>query len=350
MTLRHARRWTALGALTALACMGHGVFAQSQPRPPMPPVKSPDPDAPDAPTVQISNGRATALIYMPDPERGYYRATRFDWSGAVADLKVDGHSYFGRWFAKYDPKIHDSVPGPVEDFASGQGVDVAFPGETYVKIGVGLVFKPRIAPTSTMPTFEIADPGKWTTHVHGDSVEFIHEVNDPSSGYGYRYTKTVSLPPGRAQMVISHRLESTGDRVIDTELYDHNFFVIDHQTSGPDFEVSFPFTPHMTTPRGFIELRGKSIVYTKPFADPTDRGGGRMRGWGKTAADFKVTVANHKTGAAVTMTADQPLTNFNLFTTPSVVAPEMYMHVHAAKKHPMMWTFVYDFKASPPKP
>jgi hypothetical protein len=186
---------------------------------------------------------------MPDAERGYYRATRFDWSGVVADLQAGGHSYFGRWNPKYDPKLHDAISGPVQEFVTGQGFDDAKPGETFVKIGVGVLRKPAEAARG-FATLEIVDGGKWSTKVNKDSVEFIHEVNDPVSGYGYRYTKTVALSPGKTQMTLTHHLESTGAKPIDTEMYNHNFFVLDGQPSGPDVEVRVPFKLEAFNVRG----------------------------------------------------------------------------------------------------
>ena len=44
-----------------------------------------------------------AKLYLPDAQQGYYRATRFDWSGQIASLESQGHNYFGQWFEKYDP-------------------------------------------------------------------------------------------------------------------------------------------------------------------------------------------------------------------------------------------------------
>ena len=46
-------------------------------------------------------------------EKGYYRGTRFDWSGQIQSLKTKEHEYFGQWFEKYDPKLHDAIMGPV---------------------------------------------------------------------------------------------------------------------------------------------------------------------------------------------------------------------------------------------
>ena len=57
-----------------------------------------------------------AKLYLPDAENGYYRATRFDWSGQIASLESQGHNYFGQWFDRYDPKLHDAILGPVEEF------------------------------------------------------------------------------------------------------------------------------------------------------------------------------------------------------------------------------------------
>ena len=72
--------------------------------------------AADPPQVEISNAAIRAKLYLPDAEKGYYRATRFDWSGVVASLEHKGHNYFGVWFERYDPKLHDAITGPVESF------------------------------------------------------------------------------------------------------------------------------------------------------------------------------------------------------------------------------------------
>ena len=78
------------------------------------------PDAPDGPSAEIGNHIVQTRLYLPDPQRGYQRATRFDWSGIIADVRVGRHSYSGLWFEKYDPKRHDSIRGPVQEFVSDQ--------------------------------------------------------------------------------------------------------------------------------------------------------------------------------------------------------------------------------------
>ena len=71
--------------------------------------------SPKIPQAEISNETVRATIYLPSAESGYYRGTRFDWSGVISSLKWRDHEYFGQWFEKYDPKIHDAIAGPVEE-------------------------------------------------------------------------------------------------------------------------------------------------------------------------------------------------------------------------------------------
>jgi hypothetical protein len=103
-------------------------------------------NAADPPQAEISNGTVRAKLYLPDAANRYYRATRFDWSGVVASLEFQGHSYFGVWFRRYDPKINDAITGPVEEYRtngeSALGYAEAKPGENFIRIGVGLVKKP----------------------------------------------------------------------------------------------------------------------------------------------------------------------------------------------------------------
>jgi hypothetical protein len=73
------------------------------------------------PEAEISNNLIRARLLLPDPERGYYRATRFDWSGLISSLECDGHNYFGPWFERHDPKTHDAIVGPVEEFQCDEG-------------------------------------------------------------------------------------------------------------------------------------------------------------------------------------------------------------------------------------
>jgi hypothetical protein len=109
--------------------------------------------ASDYPQAEISNGQLRAKMYLPDSRNGYYRSTRFDWSGAVYSLQYKGHEFYGVWYDRIDPKVINwvhqgpeivsgpcsALAGPVDEFQTPLGWDEAKPGETFIKIGVGVL-------------------------------------------------------------------------------------------------------------------------------------------------------------------------------------------------------------------
>ena len=66
----------------------------------------------EAPVLRIANRHVSALVCLPDAERGYYRGTRFDWVGVVRDLRSRGHRYVSEWQPRHDPLRHDGLTGP----------------------------------------------------------------------------------------------------------------------------------------------------------------------------------------------------------------------------------------------
>src|SRR5579859_5180740 len=235
----------------------------------------------DFPSAEISNGKIQVKLYLPDSKNGYYRGTRFDWSGVIISLKYKGHEYYGPWFNGVDPKVHDyryegpkiiaspcsAASGPVEEFqtnGTALGWDEAKVGGTFIKIGVGVLRKDS-SRYDYVKQYEIVDPGKWTVKRRRDSVEFTQELNDPSSGYGYIYTKTVRLIKGKPEMVLENTLKNTGRRTIRSRVYNHNFLVLDHQPPGPDFTIKLPFKIQPVHPPDpeMAEIRENQVVYLK---------------------------------------------------------------------------------------
>ena len=119
------------------------------------------------PEAEISNGIIHARILLPDPDNGYYRGSRFDWSGVIADLTANDHSYYGQWFPKYAPRIHDAIMGPVEDFLP-VGYEDAKPGETFLKIGIGMLARMDTSSYSIVPPYEIINAGVWNVKAQPD--------------------------------------------------------------------------------------------------------------------------------------------------------------------------------------
>jgi hypothetical protein len=291
------------------------------------------------PQAAIANARVHAQLYLPDAQSGYYQGTRFDWSGVIASLEWNGHSYFGQWFPRYDPKLHDAITGPVEEF-SGLGYNEATAGERFVRIGVGAVRKPVEPAYRQFATYEIVDPGTWTVHRSRDRVEFVHTLRD-TAGYAYEYRKTVRLKG--ETLVLEHRLKNTGRKTIATSVYEHDFFMLDGQPTGPDFVVRFPFEIAAVAPlNGAAETRGKDFVYLREL-QPGQTVQTQLKGFGPTARDYDIRLENRKTGAGVRQTGDRPISKINLWSIRTTICPEAYVDLSVAPGQTSSWQITYEF-------
>ncbi|AQG79842.1 hypothetical protein [Spirosoma montaniterrae] len=298
--------------------------------------------ATEPPQATISNGRVTAALYLPDVQNGYYRGVRFDWSGAFKSLDYAGHRFVDVWFDASNPRKHDAINGPVEEFTP-LGYDDAKPGETFVKIGVGVLRKPDEKAYSFATDYALADPGRWTVDRHKDRVMFRHDLTD-STGYAYQYTKTVGLSENKPELVLTHRLKNTGQKPIETSVYNHNFFVIDNQPTGPGIEIRFPF-PVKAEGKGFgsiINADGNRLVYSRELANDEFVYSAGLQGFRPTAADYDIRIENRKTGAGVRATADQPMEKLVFWACSTTSCPEPYIKLRAAPGQEISWTIRYE--------
>lgn len=299
------------------------------------------------PQATITNGSVHALLYLPDAKNGYYRASRFDWSGVVPCLAWNGHTYFGIWFSHYDPMLADAIAGPVEEFRSTDGaLDYAptKPGGLFVKIGVGVLRKTEDAPYQFMAPYPLVDGGKWTIHTAPRQVSFRQKLQSPI-GFAYDYQKTVKLDPKNPVLLLVHSLKNTGTRTIDTEVYDHDFYMLDNTPTGPGMVVRFPFEPKAEqSMEPAAAIHGHEIVYEEPL-QPKQSAFTFLTGYSKSISDYDIVFENEKTGVGVEQTADAPISRFNFWSIRTTVCPEAYIHLVIPPGKTAHWTIRYRFYA-----
>jgi hypothetical protein len=313
------------------------------------------------PEAEISNGVLTARMYLPDAERGYYRSTRFDWSGAVYSLKHEGHEYYGVWYDRIDPAVTNwvfegdevvsglasALAGPVNEFQSPLGWDEAEPGGTFIKLGVGVLRRGE-GNYNRFVHYPVLNPGTWTVNRSANAVEFIQTLDAPELGYGYVYRKVVTLVEGKPEMMIEQSMTNTGAKAIVSEVYNHHFMVMDQQPPGPDFTIRFPFEPQPTRApnAALINVVGNELVYAKQLSD-RDQAVVAFEGYGDTAADTEMIIENEELGAGVRITADRPLIRNMLWSIRSVFAIEPYMAVNIAPGAEFTWTNRFEYYSLP---
>ena len=321
--------------------------------------------AADPPKAEIANGQIRVKVYLPDAANGFYRSTRFDWSGVVYSLEYKGHNYYGPWFQKIDPKVYDfgydasgvvsppftAMVGPGEEYLTAGralGYDEAKPGGTFIKIGIGVLHKTDDSRYDHSKAYDVVDGGKWKVQKGRDYIQFTQELTDPTTQYGYEYQKTLRLTKGAPQMVLEHRLKNTGSRPIETSMYNHNFLVLDRQPPGPDFTITVPFQmeARRAPDEKLGEVRSNQILYRKTLENE-DRMSTTVSGFGATAKDYDIRVENRKVGAGVRITGDRPLSNLSLWSIRTVLAIEPYITMTIAPGAEFSWKITYDYYTLP---
>ena len=318
-----------------------------------------------APEAEIANGSVRVRLYLPDAKTGFYRGTRFDWSGVIGGLEYAGHDYYPQWFQRSDPSVHDfiydgaaivagpctAITGPAEEFVTdgkGLGFDEAKAGGTFVKIGVGVLRKPDSGPYDPFRLYPIQDGGKWTVTRKPDSIEFRQELADPSTAYAYEYRKTVSVAGDKPQMVLDHGLRNTGKRVIQTTVYNHNFLYLDRQAPGPDCSLTVSFTIRSSQPPSgsLAEIQGNQITFSKTLTGE-DRVFLGIQGFGAEPKDYDIRIENRSVGAGVRMTADRPLARVALWAIRAPLSVEPFLEMNIEPGREFTWRIKYEYYTMP---
>lgn len=299
----------------------------------------------DFPEADITNGIIKAKLYLPDVTNGYYQGTRFDWGGVIPSLEYKGHTFFGKWFDTYDPKLHDAISGPVEEFTPLEYNETQ-PGSEFVKIGVGVLKKTDDKPYSFASNYEVVDNGKWTVKRKNDVVEFTQELAD-KSGYSYIYHKTVRLKKGKPELVLEHSLKNVGRKAISTSVYDHNFFMIDNEPTGPGIKTTFSFDA-AAEGKGFgtiANVKDKSLLFTRNLEKKENVFTAGVQGLTQSAKDYDLKIENVKTGAGVRVTSDRPIEKLVYWACSTTACPEPYIKLDVEPGKEIRWTINYEFFA-----
>lgn len=259
------------------------------------------------PRADLDNDLLHVGLYLPDTARGYYRATRFDWSGVMPVVEYKGHRFVTQWFPKYGPRINDAIMGPVESFSPvGYG-----DGETFVQIGVGVLERTDTLKYNAFRYYPIVDAGKWTVKRSRRRVSFRQVIEGR-----YDYKKDVVLDGAGLRLV--HHLTNTGSAVLETDVFDHNFFRMDSTMTGSGSRIDVP---------------GDSVVIREPITKVY----GQMHGKG----EYDIRMENSSTG--IHIRCDRPLSKLVYWGSPTILCPEPYIHVRVEPGQTFSWTIYYQF-------
>lgn len=310
------------------------------------------PDLSRYPAGELSTKHLKTSFYLPDAQHGYYRGTRFDWSGLVSRLDYSGHSFFCEFREDHhDPLNHDDICGTAEEFSMTTlppGFREGPAGDPFLKIGIGVLQRAEDPDYAFWKKYTILQPGGWNIARKSDRIDFTQKLNSPN-GSAYEYSKVIRLDDKDHAMTITRRLKNTGSKRIGADHYGHNFLKIDAVPAGPDYVMEFPFQPRFgegSKPEGCVEIKDKSLVFLKEV--PADKSVWvRLEGFSKRE-DSQMRIINHRTGAEMAILTDQPLIRLVFYSSGGVLAPEPFVKLDLAPGESKTWTTTYRFGVAAP--
>lgn len=296
----------------------------------------------EPPTARLTNGVLTAAVYLPDAENGYYRGSRFDWSGMISSVESDGHRFFGEWKPAPQPLATDNVVGTAGEFGmeSPLGYDEAAPGEFFYKIGVGKLLRPDAEPYAFHRPYAVT-PLPWKI-TRGDRwIKFTQRLPE-ENGWGYVYSKGITLHPRKPEFTIRHTLKNSGSKEILTDYYCHNFVVFDSRPLDPGTQVHLDFELWDSSPiREIAIIEGKTIR----LASPLPEGKSLFRrfeiippGGGKT-----IVFENPETGTALRINSDTTPDKVVFYGIGKSVCIEPFIGIRLAPGEKLTWKDRYSF-------
>jgi hypothetical protein len=325
-------------ALAGIICSFGVVLAGAQTRP----------DLSQYPAATLSSKELRASFYLPDSEKGYYRGTRFDWSGLISKVEWRGHSFFCEFREQqHDPLNHDDICGTAEEFgmtSTPLGFSDARAGDPFVKIGIGILERSSDPDYAFWQKYPVVRAGGWNITRKSSRVDFAQALQGPGR-WGYAYTKSIRLDDKTHTLTITRRLKNTGTDRLQTDHYGHNFLKIDDVPAGPDYVLEFPFQPRFgegSKPEGCVEIRNKSLVFLKEV--PPDKSVWvRLEGF-DGRQDNQIRLVNRRSGAAMTIITDQPPLRMVFYSSGGVLAPEPFVKMDLDPGQTKEWKTIYRFE------
>jgi hypothetical protein len=295
------------------------------------------------PQHTLKKGDLTLTIYLPDAEKGYYRGTRFDWSGLVGQATYRGHTFFGPWKATHDPGYAEDADAIAEEFGINgpPSFSEAKPGEAFIKIGIGVMERPDDKAYNFMQPYKIVTPGKWEVAHYEGAIEFIQDLDGPR-GWAYQYVKRLGLNEKGTGFTVNHELKNTGKQTIDTQHYCHNFVILDEQPVGPGYQLIFPFAPKAKRVMEGAKLDGTILGFSRELKDK-EALFSEFEGNRKSDEENHVVVKHTQKGIALTIGGDGVLDHFNFFAVRRSVCPEPFVNVKLEPGKTMKWKTTYSF-------
>ena len=274
-------------------------------------------------------------IEVVEPGTAYIR-TRFDWTGTCRQIALDGRVTYCSQEAIGEKKGTEGL-GLCNEFGlhTPIGYDDANVGDYFPKIGVGFLEKINNASYDFFRDYPFEPAVTEHEQMSDDTVTFTQIAN--RDDWGWKLQKTLRVTGNR--LTIAYDLSNTGKRPLKTEEYCHNFFAINSQAVGPDYQVQLPFQPKLDPVKGPIAVHGNTIMLARIpetffWAAQTDC---------STLPDVVWKLVHAPSGHGMEVIEHFPLHAFQIWGMSHVISPELFIEIAVQPGGTQTWKRTYTF-------
>ena len=268
-----------------------------------------------------------------------YHQPRFDWTGKIVGLNFKGHSLAGIETTR-NGNQNNYGKGFYNEF--GIEIPVGFEeveiGGWFHKIGIGLLKKDS-QEYQFFKKYEI-QPADF--QMYGDLEKFSIICNAPlENGFAYILKKEIRLKEDG--FIITYHLQNTGEKLIQTNEYTHNFLTVDGKNMGEDYILKFPFNLALDQFEEFLnkekklEINGQKINFN---GTPEEQFfASYLSGKKKVNAHWEL--IHKESQIAISETGNFQSSKVNLWGWKHVISPELFFPISLAAGKSVEWERAY---------
>ena len=278
-------------------------------------------------------------IFIDLPHENY-NFSRFDWTGKIVKVKFQNILISGNERTDIN-KENNFGKGFYNEFGidNALGFDEVNNGEWFHKIGVGLL-KKEGDEYLFYKNYETR-PAKFKSILESNRV-LITCRSEHVNGYSYVLKKEIELFENKFK--VKYNLENTGQKVIITNEYNHNFISINKNLIGSDYKLKFPFqlqpsrfeeyvNPDQTVKLGQNEIKFNSTP-NEPFFFSNLSGHETIDATWELINIFKKIIIRE--------TGNFRTNKVNLWGNKNVISPELFVKMHIKPGQSFKWNRIYS--------
>ena len=295
-------------------------------------------------TVALTAGDLHATIYLPNEKSGIYRASRFDWSGMIGELRLGDQVFWNEWNPSTDPEgDHDNAVGPAMEFGMDAplGYDEARPGQGFVKVGVGVLQRTDAGPYFFRNRYPLLKRGESTVEISTDARSATFRQNLRYGNYGYLYEKIVSLFPDRT-LRIACKLTNAGKDEISTVVYAHDFYRLSNCGWTTNLMVRFDRPVSLPPEANGKEVSAHDGSLVVDRLIPISGSVWLPLAFSKGATPRSYSISNEQ--LKLTNTLDFESSKFVLYGLPECLCVEPFLEIQLAPGQKREWSYTYRFE------